>query len=243
MKPKIYYFQSPKIVKHLLNKLIEKQKKRSNYTNQTFYFIPPIQTKRDWKLGLTDLKVYKSIFNINTTTNKFELYTDTFDEFSFDELKDELEEILDFSIITDEDLQDEIIGPRIIKAYWKLRSDKSSTDCYIILLMGYARPIFRDFKSYLRIVICLDVDDIQLILKQYNEKFVTHELSPGNYTIEDLQEVVYLLRDLEGTLQIEYDELNEKTKLILTPFGSTFGTLRFVDKSFCYFFKFYTIMG
>ena len=55
-------------------------------------------------IGLTDLEVYNSIFNINHTNNKFELYTDTFGEFSFAELKDELEEILDFSNIIDEHL-------------------------------------------------------------------------------------------------------------------------------------------
>ena len=61
-------------------------------------------------------------------------------------------------------------------------------------------------------------------LKQYNEKFVTYELDPGNYTNEDLQKAVYPLGDQEGTLKIEYDELNKKAKLILTRFGLSFGT-------------------
>ena len=52
--------------------------------------------------------------------------------------------------------------------------------------MFYATFLFRDFESYLRILVCLEEDDIRLILKQYNEKFVTHVLEPGNYTIEDL---------------------------------------------------------
>ena len=39
--------------------------------------------------------------------------------------------------------------------------------------MAYARSPFRDFESYLRIVVGLDENDIQLILKQYNSKFVT----------------------------------------------------------------------
>ena len=98
--------------------------------------------------------------------------------------------------------------------------------------MGYARSPFRHFESYLRIVIGLDEVDIQLNLKQYNEKFITYELDPGNYTIEDLNEAVYPLGDHEATLQIEYDDLNKKVKLILTHFGSTFGTLRFDKKSF-----------
>ena len=45
--------------------------------------------------------------------------------------------------------------------------------------MAYARSPFRDFESYLRIVVDLDEDDIQLILKQYNANFVTYELDPG----------------------------------------------------------------
>ena len=68
--------------------------------------------------------------------------------------------------------------------------------------MGYARSPFRDFESYLRIVIGLEENDIQLILKQYNEKFVTYELDPGNYTIEDLQKVVYKFGDHEGPYKL-----------------------------------------
>ena len=71
-----------------------------------------------------------------------------------------------------------------------------------------------------------------MILKQYNENFVTYEVGPDISTIKDLQEAVYPLGDHESTLQIEYDDISMKAKLILTPFGSTFGTLRFIEKSF-----------
>ena len=199
---------------------------------EPFHFNPPTQIKGDWMLGLKDLEVYNSIFILTKEDNKFELYTDTFDEFSFEELKDEVEEILNIPNTTDDHLEDETIAPRIIKAYWEIRSEKSSTDGYSILLTGYARSSFRDFESYLRIINGLDEDDIRLILKQYNANFVRYELDPGNYTIEDLQKTVYLLGGHEGTLQVEYDDLNKKTKLILTRFGSTFGTLRFDEKSF-----------
>ena len=77
-----------------------------------------------------------------------------------------------------------------------------------------------------------------MILKQYNEKFITYELDPGNYNIEDLRKAVYPLGDHEGTLQIEYDDLNKKVKLILNRFGVAFGTLRFDEKSF-----FHTLLG
>ena len=53
--------------------------------------------------------------------NKFELYTDLVDKFSFTELKSELEEILDISNILQEHIQDEIIGPRILKYIKKKR--------------------------------------------------------------------------------------------------------------------------
>ena len=125
-----------------------------------------------------------------------------------------------------------------------MRSEKSSTDGYLILLMRYARSPFRDFESYFRLVVGLEGDDIRLILKQYNANFATHELHPANYTMEDLQEAVYPLGDHEGTLKIERDDLNKGTKLILARFGSTFGTLRFDEKSFfIYFFEFHTILG
>ena len=207
-------------------------------SREIFHFNPPIQTKGDWMLGLIDLEVYNSIFNITKENNKFELYTETFDEFSFLELKDEVEEILNIPEITDDHLEIDILAPRIAETYWKLRSDKSSHDGYINLLMGYARSPFRDFESYLRIVVGLEEENIRLILKQYNEKFITYELDPGNYTIEDLKKAVYPLGDHEGTLQIEYDDLNKKVKLILTRFGESFGTLRFDEKSF-----FHTLLG
>ena len=205
---------------------------------ETFQFNQPIQTKGDWMLGLLDLEVYNSFLNITKENNKFELYTDLFDEFSITELKNEVEEILGIPDITDDHLEDETIVPHIIETYRKLRLDKSSHDGYNILLMYYARSPFRDFESFLRMTGDLNEDDIQLILKQYNEKFVTYELDPGNYTIEDLEKTVYPLSDQQGTLQIRYDELNRKVRLILTRFGLTFGTLRFDEKSF-----FHTILG
>ena len=205
---------------------------------ETFHFNPPIQTKGDWMLGLIDLEVYNSIFNITKENNKFELYTDTFDEFSFPELKNEIGEILNIPNIRDVHLEDETLAPRIAETYQKLRSDKSKHDGYTILLTGYANSSFKDFETYLRIIIGLEEDDIQLILKQYNEKFVTYELDPGNHTIEDIQKAVYPLGGQKGTLQIEYDDLNKKVKLILTRFGETFETLRFDKKSF-----FHTLLG
>ena len=57
-----------------------------------------------------------------------------------------------------------------------------------MLILGYARSPFRDFESYLRIVVGLDEDDIQLFLKQYKSNFLTYELSPVIYTIKDISQ-------------------------------------------------------
>ena len=80
----------------------------------------------EWMIGLTSLEVYYSIFSITEENNKFELYTDIFDDeiFSFTELEGELEEILDISNFSPKHLQDKIIGPRI-KTYQKLSLEKS----------------------------------------------------------------------------------------------------------------------
>ena len=91
---------------------------------------------------------------------------------------------------------------------------------------------FLDFESYLRIVVGLDEDDIQLILNQNIATFVTYELDPGIYKIQELQEAVHLLGDHEGTLQIEYDDISMKTNFILKRLGGTSGNLSFQEKLF-----------
>ena len=50
----------------------------------------------------------------------------------------------------------------------KLSHEKKNSDGYMILLLGYSRSLFPDFESFLRIVVGLNGEDIQLILKQYN---------------------------------------------------------------------------
>ena len=86
---------------------------------ETFHFKTPILVKGDWMLGLIDLEVYNSLFKITKKNNKFELYTDNFNEFSFEELKDEVEEILNIPEITDAHLEDDTLGPQIAKTYWE----------------------------------------------------------------------------------------------------------------------------
>ena len=134
-------------------------------SKQTFHFKPSTQIKADWIIGLTDVEVYIFNFNINATNNKFELYRDSSYNFGFLELTNELEEILNISHNTQEHLE-EIIGTRIIDDFIKLSTEKKNSDSYMTTLVGYARSQFRDFEKYLRIVVGLDEEEIQLILKQ-----------------------------------------------------------------------------
>ena len=97
-------------------------------------------------VGLIGLEVYNSTFNINTTNIQFELYTDTFDEFSFTELKDELEEILMFSILTHEHLQDAMIGPRIISARKKTRNRTENRDRLMVITIYYCVLLHQLFE-------------------------------------------------------------------------------------------------
>ena len=104
--------------------------------------------------------------------------------------------------------------------------EKSSTDGYIILLLGYAQSLFRDFESNLRNVAAPDEDDTRLILKQYNEKSITCQLCPGIYTIKAIAEAVHTVYDHEGTLENDYDVINMRTKPVSKRFRGTFETLR-----------------
>ena len=113
-----------KLIEQTNRKAEETLEIKLNKSRETFHFNPPIQYKGDWMIGVTSLEVYISIFNISEENIKFELYTDNIDEFSFEDFKDELEEIFSISDITSYHLQYEKIGPRNIEAYRKLRLEK-----------------------------------------------------------------------------------------------------------------------
>ena len=210
-------------------------------TRETFHFNPPIQVKEDWMLGLVDLEVYNSIFNITEENNKFEIYKDTSNKFGFLELKDELEEILNISHITIDHLDDEILGPRIIDEFIKLSNEKKNTDGYLILLFGYCASSFRDFESYLRLVIGLDEEDIRLILKEYNSHFITYQLAPGIYTMQDISNAIKTFSGHEEIIELEYDDINMRATIVLKFKNEkkfALGTLRFDKQSF-----FHTLLG
>ena len=68
------------LIKQTRRKAEETLKFKMIKPRETFHSNPPIHSSEDWMLGLTDLEVYNSVFNIKKT-NKLELDTDTFDEF------------------------------------------------------------------------------------------------------------------------------------------------------------------
>ena len=85
---------------------------------KTFHFNPTVEVKDDWLIGLTDLEVYNSIFNVTEENIKFELHKFPDGKSggaSYEKVRNEIETDLDISDITVTNLQDEIIAPFIIK--------------------------------------------------------------------------------------------------------------------------------
>ena len=84
---------------------------------ETMTFKPPISVEGSWMIGLTDLEVYNSIFNITEENNEFKLYNFPDEKsggVSYIKIRDEIEKDLDFEI-TAADLLDEIISPFFLK--------------------------------------------------------------------------------------------------------------------------------
>ena len=109
-----------KLIEHTHRKAEETLEFKMIKPKETFHFKSPIQVKGDWMIGLTDLEVYNSIFNITEQNNKFELYKFPDEKaggISYTKVRDEIEKDLDISDITATDLQDDIIGPIIIEEY------------------------------------------------------------------------------------------------------------------------------
>ena len=74
---------------------------------ETIHFKPPNQIRGSWMMGLTDLEVYNSIFDITEENNKFELYKFPDDKIggtSYTKVRDDIEKDLDIEDITAADL-------------------------------------------------------------------------------------------------------------------------------------------
>ena len=78
------------LIKQTLKKAKETLEFKMIKPRAIFHFKPPIQMQGDWMIGLTNLEVYTSIFNITEKNNKFEIYRDISNKFGFLELKDKL---------------------------------------------------------------------------------------------------------------------------------------------------------
>ena len=210
---------------------------------QTFHFKPSIQTKEDWVLGLVDLEVYNSIFNITEENNKFQLYKFPDEKaggVTYTKVRDEIEKDLGIEDITAADLQGDIIGPIIIEEYEEQVTRRMNDEQYMNILAFYTGSVFQDFESFLRTQIDLVENDIKLVLDEYNSSFITCELDPGIYTFKDISEALFniLQSDCPGdcnVIDIEYHDIKMRTKLVVQ---SGIIAVRFDEKSF-----FSTILG
>ena len=216
---------------------------KMNKSRETFHFSQPIQIQGDWMIGLTNLEVYNSIFNITEENNKFKLYEFPDEKaggVTYEKVRDEIEKDLDIEDITAEDLQDDIIGPIIIEEYEEQVTKRMNDEQYMNILAIYIRSVFQDFESFLRTQIDLVEDDIKLVLDEYNSNFITYELEPGIYTFKDISEALFNIIQFEypgpsNVIDIEYDDITMKTKLVVN-IGII--AIRFDEKSF-----FSTILG
>ena len=212
-------------------------------SREAFHFSQPIQIQGDWMIGLTDLEVCNSIFNITEKNNKFKLYKFPDEKaggVTYEKVRDEIEKDLDIEDITAEDLQDDIIGPIIIEEYEKYVTKRMKDERYMFILNSYTHSVFQDFESYLRTEVDLVEDDIKLVLDEYNSSFITYELQPGIYTFKDISEALYNIIQSEypdpaDVIDVEYDDITMKTKLVV---GYGLIAIRFYEKSF-----FSTILG
>ena len=194
-------------------------------------------------LGLTDLEVYNSFFNITEENNKLQIYKfpeDKIGGVSYEKVRGEIEKELDISDITATDLEDDIIAPIIIKEYKEQVTKRMNDGQYMNILSIYTRSVFQDFESSLRTQIDLVEDDFKIVLDEYNSNFVTYELEPSIYNYRDISEALFYNLQSEypssdSEIFIRLDDITGKTKLVVR---DSIIAIRFDEKSF-----FSTILG
>ena len=198
---------------------------KMNKSKQTFHFKPPISNEESWMIGLTDLEVYNSIFNITEENNKFELYEFPDEKaggITYEKVRDEIEKDLNIEDNTATDLQDAILGPIIIEDYKEQVTERMEDEQYMNILSIYTSSVFQDFESFLKRQIDLVEDDIKLDLDEYNSSFITYELQPGIYTFKDISEILlnFIQSEHKGEINktvIKFDDITRKTKLNVRP--------------------------
>ena len=231
------------LIEHTHRKAEETLEFKMNKSRETFHFNPPIQVKGDWMIGLTDIEVYNSIFNITEENNKFELYKIPDEKaggVTYEKVRVEIERDLDIEDITAADLQDVIIGPIIIEEYREQVTKRMKAEQYMNIVAIYTSSVFQDFESFLRTQIDLVEDDIKLVLNEYNSGFITYEIEPGIYRYREISEALFYILQSEypqsgSEILIRLDDVTRKTKLIV---NSGIIAIRFDEKSF-----FSTILG
>ena len=155
--------------------LIEQTHRKAEYTlesrmtkpREQIHFNTSLQIKGDWMIGLTDLEVSNSIFDINTTNNKLKRYK-FLDEkagvVSYEKVRDDIEKYLDVSNNTATGLQDEKTTPIVIEEYREQVTKRMKDDKYMLTLSMYVDSIFQDFESFLRTEIDWVQEDFRLVL-------------------------------------------------------------------------------
>ena len=211
------------LIKQTHRKAEETLEFKVNKSKETFHFKPPIQVKGDWMIGLSDLEVYNSIFNITEENNKFQLYKFPDEKaggVTNEKVRDEIEKDLDIEDITAADLRDDIIGPIIIEEYNEQVTKRMNDEQYMNILAIYTSSVIQDFESFLRAQIDLVEDDIKVVLDEYNSKFITYELEPGIYNYREISEVLFYILQYEypqsgSEILIRLDDVTRKTKLVV----------------------------
>ena len=118
-----------------------------------------------WKIGLTTLEVYNSIFNI-TGEKAFPNFIQTFwISFQSQNWNMSLRRFMIFRIFHTSICRIKK-APHVIFAYKNLSSKKRHIDGYYMLLKGFDRSPFRGFESFVRFVVGWDKDAIKWHLKQ-----------------------------------------------------------------------------
>ena len=145
-----------------------------------------------------------------------------------------MEKNLDIPDITATDLEDDTIGPIIIKEYRNQVTKRTKDNKYMRIIAIYVNSVFHDFKIFLRTEVYLVEDDIRLVLDEYNSNFITYDLQPVTYTFKNLSESVFNILEPGNpgpgnVIDIEFDDLTMKSNLVVR---NVIFAIRFDKKSF-----------
>ena len=89
------------------------------------------------------------------------------------------------------------------------------------ILANYVNSFFQDIESVLRTEVDMVKDDVRWVLVEYNSGFITYEVQPCFYFFKDISEALFNVLQTEyqgpsNVIVIEFDDINMKTKLVVT---------------------------